>query len=413
MKDIKKMLKAQAKNVLPDEKLKENIKHELGYDAGTADAPVLARADGGTEEKKGKQKVMIPLVALAAILLVLAIVLPLVLPGTVSPLPLPGGNKFADITNADSFYAYGAASVGSILASEGETSSVRAMTDESAREEKHIETVNRYLALVEGLLSEDSIEATAVAGDYGYSFGMKIGYTDLLGEAAHYTLYFDKIFLSAEQEMDEKEEEYAIEGVLEAEGRTYPVRGNYETESEMDETEDELYFRAYLDEESNSFLEITQEYEAEQEERTASRKSNANTSIPAMKTESASSAPPSNMSRRRASSNSNSPSSRKTCATNSSSRARAAMERRCFLPKGSSRARTSALSSISARAAITTSLMTAALPTTTATTTITTMTIGTTMTMMTMMTMTTARGAPAAPHRCDQLRSFDRMLRHC
>ena len=266
MKDIRKMLKAQAKNVLPDEKLKENIKHELGYDAGTADAPVLARADGGTEEKKGKQKVMIPLVALAAILLVLAIVLPLVLPGTVSPLPLPGGNKFADITNADSFYAYGAASVGSILASEGETSSVRAMKDESAREEKHIETVNRYMALVEGLLSEDSIEATAVAGGYGYSFGMKIGYTDLLGNAAHYTLYYNKHFLSAEQKDDETEEEYAIEGVLEAEGRTYPVRGNYETESEEDETEGELFFRAYLDEAESSYIEVTQEYESENED---------------------------------------------------------------------------------------------------------------------------------------------------
>lgn len=265
MKDIRKMLKAQAKNVLPDEKLKANIKHELGYQAAE-EVPVLARADGGTEEKKGKQKVMIPLVALAAILLVLAIVLPLVLPGTVSPLPLPGGNKFADITNADSFYAYGAASVGSILASEGETSSVRAMKNESAREEKHIETVNRYMALVEGLLSEDSIEATAVAGEYGYSFGMKIGYTDLLGNAAHYTLYFDKIFLSAEQEDDETEEEYAIEGVLEAEGRTYPVRGNYETESEEDETEGELFFRAYLDEAESSYIEVTQEYESENED---------------------------------------------------------------------------------------------------------------------------------------------------
>ena len=265
MKDIKKMLKAQAKDVLPDEKLKESIKHELGYQAAE-EVPVLARADGGTEEKKGKQKVMIPLVALAAILLVLAIVLPLVLPGTVSPLPLPGGNKFADITNADSFYAYGAASVGSILASEGETSSVRAMKNESAHEEKHIETVNRYMALVEGLLSEDTIEATAVAGEYGYSFGMKIGYTDLLGEAAHYTLYFDKIFLSAEQEKDEKEEEYAIEGVLEAEGRTYPVRGNYETESEEDETEGELFFRAYLDEAESSYIEVTQEYESENED---------------------------------------------------------------------------------------------------------------------------------------------------
>ena len=265
MKDIRKMLKAQAEDVLPDEKLKESIKHELGYQAAE-EVPVLARVDGGTEEKKGKQKVMIPLVALAAILLVLAIVLPLVLPGTVSPLPLPGGNKFADITNADSFYAYGAASVGSILASEGETSSVRAMKNESAHEEKHIETVNRYMALVEGLLSEDTIEATAVAGEYGYSFGMKIGYTDLLGEAAHYTLYFDKIFLSAEQEKDEKEEEYAIEGVLEAEGRTYPVRGNYETESEEDETEGELFFRAYLDEAKSAYIEVTQEYESENED---------------------------------------------------------------------------------------------------------------------------------------------------
>lgn len=266
MKDIRKMLKAQAEDVLPDEKIKENIKHELGYDAVTADAPVLARADGGTEEKKGKQRVMIPLVALAAILLVLAIVLPLVLPGTVSPLPLPGGNKFADITNADSFYAYGAASVGSILASEGETSSVRAMTDESAREEKHIKTVNRYMALVEGLLSEDAIETTAVEGNEEYRYGMKIGYTDLLGNAAHYTLYYNKHFLSAEQKDDETEEEYAIEGVLEAEGRTYPVRGNYETESEMDETEGELFFRAYLDEAESSYIEVTQEYESENED---------------------------------------------------------------------------------------------------------------------------------------------------
>ena len=88
MKDIRKMLKAQAKDVLPDEKLRESIKQELGYRAAE-EAPVLARADGGSEQTKEKRKVMIPLVAIAVILLVLAIVLPLVLPGTVSPLPLP------------------------------------------------------------------------------------------------------------------------------------------------------------------------------------------------------------------------------------------------------------------------------------------------------------------------------------
>ena len=95
---------------------------------------------------------------------------------------------------------------------------------------------------------------------------MKIGYTDLLGNAAHYTLYYNKHFLSAEQKEDEKEEEYAIEGVLVAEGRTYPVSGNYETESEEDETEGELFFRAYLDEEKSSYIEVTQEYESENED---------------------------------------------------------------------------------------------------------------------------------------------------
>ena len=264
MKDIKKMLKAQAKDVLPDEKLRESIKQELGYRAAE-EAPVLARADGGNEQVKGKRKVMMPLVALAVILLVLAIVLPFALPGS-SPTVLPGGNKFADITNADSFYAYGAASVGSLLASESDASPVRAMKDDAAQEEKHIETVNRYMALVEGLLSEDAIEATAVEGNEEYQYGMKIGYTDLLGNAAHYTLYYNKHFLSAEQEEDEKEEEYAIEGVLVAEGKTYPVSGNYETESEEDETEGELFFRAYLDEAKSAYIEVTQEYESENED---------------------------------------------------------------------------------------------------------------------------------------------------
>ena len=263
MKDIKKMLKSQAKDVLPDEKLRESIKQELGYRAAE-EAPVLARADGGSEQVKGKRKLMIPLVALAVILLVLAIVLPFALPGS-APTVLPGGNKFADITNADSFYAYGAASVGSLLASESDSSPVRAMKDGAAQEEKHIETVNRYMALVEGLLSEAAIEATAVEGNEEYQYGMKIGYTDLLGNAAHYTLYYNKHFLSAEQE-DEKEEEYAIEGVLVAEGKTYPVSGNYETESEEDETEGELFFRAYLDEAKSSYIEVTQEYESENED---------------------------------------------------------------------------------------------------------------------------------------------------
>lgn len=187
MKDIKKLLKSEAAHVLPDEKLKENIKQELGY---TAEPPVLARADGGTETVKHKKKVLIPAIGAAAIVLILSILLPIVIPGSSPiPVPLPGGNKFAEITDADSFYAYGAASVGSLLASESTASpvssvesgavvlSMKSVSDESAAEEKHVETVNRYMSLVEGLLSENAIEATAVSGEDGYEYGMQIAYT--------------------------------------------------------------------------------------------------------------------------------------------------------------------------------------------------------------------------------------------
>ena len=91
MKDIKKLLKSEAKRVLPDEKVKENIKQELGY---TAESPVFARADGGTETVKNKKMVLIPAIGAAAIVLILAILLPIVIPGGTSPIPvpLPGGN---------------------------------------------------------------------------------------------------------------------------------------------------------------------------------------------------------------------------------------------------------------------------------------------------------------------------------
>ena len=45
-KDLKKLLSAQAQNILPDERVKENIKSELGCSDGER-----AYAHGGTESK--------------------------------------------------------------------------------------------------------------------------------------------------------------------------------------------------------------------------------------------------------------------------------------------------------------------------------------------------------------------------
>ena len=273
MKNIKKMLKEQACGVLPDGHVKENIKRELGL-AETERS--LAPAHGGEIAAKDRRKWLIPLIAgaLAAALL-LGILLPLFLrkSGSVPNLPLDN-NKFAEITDADSFYAYGAASVGALLAASG-TASEQALPAAKAlsvnmsnanaapSDDARIDVLNRYMSLVEGLLSEGAIDAENVTGAYGYEFGMTVTLGNLLGGGAVYSLYYDKIYRSGKQEGEEREESYAIRGLLVTGDAQYPVEGNYETETEWDEAESELYFKAFTNDTNLSYIEVEQEYESE------------------------------------------------------------------------------------------------------------------------------------------------------
>ena len=237
MKDIKKMLQAQAKDVLPRSEVKENIRRELGFAEAEREAD-YALAHGGTagEAQRRKRAQLSLLAAAMAVVIALAILLPVLLHKS----PAPGllDNKFTGITDADSFYAYGAASVGSLLASDAGSgaqasalgtadrrdTNAQAMTArtffpaqsaqadtgnaqayERRPSDEQMQTIGRYMALVENLLGRGAIEETAVAGSGGYAYGMQVSYTDLLGDFVSYTLYYDKIFLGGETGGDEKE----------------------------------------------------------------------------------------------------------------------------------------------------------------------------------------------------------------
>ena len=285
--------------------VKENIRSGLGMREEEAQA---AYAHGGSE---GIKKTRTPLIAAAAALIAAVIILSILLPvffGKKNALSPSLNNKFEQITDADSFYAYGAASVGSLLAAEAEGAggsiaaknfalpaktgalradpaktgalralSVKALPVSSAETENaavspsqqaQIDTVNRYLSLVEGLLGEGGISETPAAGNDKYPYGMHISYLDLLGETVRYTLYYDKIFRGGDKDEEESEAYYSIEGELIVEGRTYPVEGNYTAESETDKDESEesgtLEFTAYTGE--NSYIRAVQETERETEE---------------------------------------------------------------------------------------------------------------------------------------------------
>lgn len=283
MKDIKKLLKEQSKEILPDERVKRSIAREMGYE----ESGEVVYAGGNAAAKR--KKIYIPLVAaLLALAVALAVLLPVLLSNRNASLPNPF-DKFAQITDADSFYAYGALSAGTLLASRGETGTFSARADEgiravtkraavslsgareganasSAQEDALTGKLNGYMSLVESLLSEEAIAETPIAPLEGYDFAMAVAYTDLQGISVRYELHYNKTFAGGEREGDEAEENYAIDGILVADGATYPATGVYQTETEgTEESESELYFRAYLDESRQTYLEVRQESESETE----------------------------------------------------------------------------------------------------------------------------------------------------
>ena len=178
MKDVRKLLSRQSKDILPDASVKESIKQELGY---SEKSPTLAYAHGGQKTLRKNQ-----LLALcAAALLLLCCLIGAFFALRETKLPISEiHNKFEEITDADSFYAYGAASVGTILSSGGFSSAepVSALSGSSRAGDERVEAINKYMALVESLLSENAIQSAAVEGKLGYAYGMTVTYTDLLGE---------------------------------------------------------------------------------------------------------------------------------------------------------------------------------------------------------------------------------------
>lgn len=275
--DVKKLLAEHRDEILPDARVKEKVRRDLGLSSVTESRMAYAR--GGEHALTDGRKAA---VALIAVLLVAAIFLCIFLPIWLQRggAPTPGGDigVFGD---ADSFYAYGAASVGAILSSgEGSaSSSPHAVTADAAvaaaevypvaaadADAAQVEILNKYLSLVESMLGGSGITGESVAPAEGYEFGMRVTRVDLLGGHDSYELYYNKIFLGSETDGDETEENYSITGVLVTDGGTYRVSGTYQTESEEDGRESELFFRAYTGDGADSYIEFRQSQESEHDD---------------------------------------------------------------------------------------------------------------------------------------------------
>lgn len=289
MKDIKKLLKQQSSNILPDENIKDEIKADLGLTSVRAQS--VAYNTGGTATTHTSSK---RLPVFIAILLVLVIVTGVIL------FALPSGNgglniggKFDDIVTTDDFYAYGAASIGALIDSNApqtvavasdmtfvtvaDTVEMFSLSDGYGKSntltDEQMQTVNGYMALVEELLGSSKITHSGAVSDRAeYQYVMTINSTDITGAKISYTMYYNKILVGVDTEHDEQEETYNIQGVLQIGTNEYPVEGEYVSETEQGESETEMYFRAYTSVDStgnyskNSYIEVHQQNESEAED---------------------------------------------------------------------------------------------------------------------------------------------------
>lgn len=195
-----------------------------------------------------------------------------------------GGDKFDKLTTAESVYGFSAASAGILISAMngGEasvlTSSARlaepssaegilpddgAVTDPSADAE--LSELDGYMALVDSLLSDGVFSSDVSASDRAeYDNKMTITYTDISGNRLQYVMYYNEILVDFDDDdWDEFEEEYAIDGVMVIDGIDYAIRGERSYEEDGEETESETEFRVTLG--NDTYMYVEQKYEFEYE----------------------------------------------------------------------------------------------------------------------------------------------------
>ena len=265
MKDLKKLLAEAGKDAMPGDEVKNSIKERLGYGN---EPQTLAYAHGGVKTQRRNMIIALTAAALA-IIICLAIILP-VISGNNRNNPSGTHDKFSEITDANSFYAYSAASVGLLLTSNGGSAEIVAATAYSSpvinRSKADTADIDPYISLIESLLSENNIVSEDIEGADGYEFGMSVKCIDFSGETISYSMYYNKTFLKDKVKDDKQESSYAINGVLHAGNGVYPVDGTFETETESDEQECELYFKAYTANDKKSYIEVERESQTEEDE---------------------------------------------------------------------------------------------------------------------------------------------------
>ncbi len=260
--NVKKMLKDGAKQVLPDDKLKEQIKYRMGI-GGESEADL-----GEVKAKRRNRTVIITSCVLAAAIAAGVLIPVLAKQGTRSPAsPSDPGGIFGELNTADEVYGFSAASA-MIMLGGMQADGIAAASALSSADGENIEKINAYMQMAESLTSGKGYSVAGgenTDGSRGYAYVMRVSYTDALGKDRDGgTIYYDKTFEEGEFEDGESEATYSLSGIMVTAEGEYPVRGTHESESESGESEEQYELRIDLG--GGYVMTVEQEHESETED---------------------------------------------------------------------------------------------------------------------------------------------------
>lgn len=144
-------------------------------------------------------------------------------------------------------------------------------------DEETIATLNEYMSLVEGLISDGGFTMTSGANenaDYAqYENTMTVSFRTIDGGTLSYTTYYNQTLLESHTERDDEpweEDEvtdvYSVEGVMIIDGAAYALEGRFVNETEGNESENTHYLKVELDKAADNYITVTQETENETDE---------------------------------------------------------------------------------------------------------------------------------------------------
>ena len=192
-----------------------------------------------------------------------------------------GTGGTTDIKTAKGAQGFTTATAGMVISglNGGKAAGVMAKASErlaaEVTDEETITTLNEYMALVEGLISEGNFEIASGANDNQaypmYELKMTVTYYGLDGEKLEYQTYYNQNHLGTHTEKDDdffdRDEEvtdyYEIEGVMIIDGAEYTAEGMFMSETEGRDTENTHRLKVTIDEAAGNYLVVEQESEAE------------------------------------------------------------------------------------------------------------------------------------------------------